>query len=373
MCRVLIVCEYPTLLGGERSMLAALPTIVANGFEVAVAAPGQGPLANELRNRGIRHYEWQTHSERQRFSLEQLRADLARVIVSSKPDVVHANSLSASRISGPVVRELGIPSIGHLRDIIRLSTQVVSDLNLHRLLIAVSNATRNFHSEQGIDRAKCDVVYNGVDLDEFRPRAPTKYLHSELRLPHGARLIAVIGQLGLRKGTDVALAAAKEIAGTNPDAHWLIVGERTSNKAESKTFETSLMTVAEQPPLSGRVHFLRVRTDVARILSECELLVHAARQEPLGRLLLEAAACGIPVIATDVGGTREIFPDESDSAVLVPPGSPEAIEEAARFLLANEPRRKQLGENARHRAEVAFDIRTAAANLIARYRSVLAH
>ena len=133
---------------------------------------------------------------------------------------------------------------------------------------------------------KCVVLNNGVDLDEFQPRPPTGYLHRELDLPASARLIAVIGQLGLRKGTDVALAAALQIADNAPDVHWLIVGERTSNKAESHEFEALLRSIAAEQPLAGRVHFLGSRSDVAQLLNECTLLVHAARQEPLGRVLL---------------------------------------------------------------------------------------
>ena len=90
--------------------------------------------------------------------------------------------------------------------------------------------------------------------------------------------------------------------------HWLIVGERTSNKDESRNFESGLRSTAAQPPLAGRVHFLGSIADVPRLMTECVLLVHAARQEPLGRVLLEAAASGLAVVATDVGGTREIFP-----------------------------------------------------------------
>jgi glycosyltransferase involved in cell wall biosynthesis len=368
MPRILILCEYPTLLGGERSMLATLPAIIADGFEVLVAAPPAGPLADELRRRGIRNCDWHTDFfGAARPSLERLREDLDAVIRDTQPRLVHANSLSCSRIAGPVVRELAVPSIGHMRDIMKISTQAVLDLNAHSRLIAVSRATRDFHVAQGVDPVKCRVVMNGIDLIEFRPRAPTNYLHEELHLPDASRLVAVIGQLGLRKGTDVALAAASEMSGMYPDVHWLVVGGRTSNKAESVEFGHTLKAMAEKAPLAGRVHFLGVRHDVAHILSECELLVHPARQEPLGRVLIEAAACAVAAVATDVGGTREIFPDESHAAVLVPPDNSFAIAEAVTSLLADETRRKELGENARRRAESGFDIRTAAANLIAQF------
>jgi glycosyltransferase involved in cell wall biosynthesis len=153
------------------------------------------------------------------------------------------------------------------------------------------------------------------------------------------------------------------------DVHWLVIGERTSSKVESREFEASLRAAAAKPPLVGRVHFPGRRDDVAELLPECALLVHAARQEPLGRILLEAAACGIAVIATDVGGTREIFPDGTNSAALVPSNDPVALGVAMRMLLLDEDGRRALGVAAQKRAEEAFDVRVAASRLIGIYES----
>jgi glycosyltransferase involved in cell wall biosynthesis len=234
-------------------------------------------------------------------------------------------------------------------------------------LAAVSLATRAFHVRQGVDAAKCVVVNNGVDLEIYRPRPACGYLHRELRLPADARLVATIGQIGLRKGVDIALAAAKLL----PDVHWLIVGERISDKGESRELEAQLHATAEQPPLAGRVHFLGSRDDVPQLLPECTLLVHAARQEPLGRVLLEAAACGLAVVATDVGGTREIFPTDADGALLVPANDPAALATAALALLSDDPRRRALADAGRRRAEAAFDANLAARRLIDLYQTVL--
>jgi glycosyltransferase involved in cell wall biosynthesis len=369
MRRLLILCEYPTLLGGERSMLATLPAVAAAGFDVHITAPPAGLLAAQLKSRGIAHITWQTHDERcRRFPLDHLRSTVAEIIQHVDAELIHANSLSTARITGPVARAADVRSIGHLRDIIKLAPQAIADLNCHDCLIAVSHATRDFHVAQGLDPSRCVVVNNGVDLNVFQPRLPTGYLHQELELPPSARLIAVIGQLGLRKATDVALSAALQIAKHLPGVHWLIVGERTSNKVESREFEAKLKSIAKDFPLAGRVHFLNSRTDVPQLLAECELLVHAARQEPLGRVLLEAAAGGLAIVATDVGGTREIFPIESDAAVLVPPDNPGALAAAVSELLNNDSRRKQLGAAARRRAVSAFDINDAASHLIEQYQ-----
>jgi len=372
MPRLLILCEFPTLLGGEQSMLATLPTVASAGFDIVVAAPRDGMLAGALLARGIDQVSWETtDGQGKRFPLTALRERLESIFCSVRPDLVHANSLSTARIAGPVTSHCGIPSIGHLRDIISLTSQAVEDLNKHSALLAVSHATRDFHVAQGLNSTKCRVLYNGVDLAKFRPRSSVGYLHRQLGLPFDATLVAVIGQLGLRKGTDIALAAALQVAEQQPNVQWLIAGERTSGKLESEEFEKKLHDLADQPPLAGHVHFLGTRRDVAQWLAECTLLVHAARQEPLGRVLLEAAACGLAVVATDVGGTREIFPIGSSSAVLVPSDRPQEIAEAVGSLLNDADRRRALGSAARCRAEEAFDIRVAAKRLADIYEQVM--
>ncbi len=178
-----------------------------------------------------------------------------------------------------------------------------------------------------------------------------------------ARLVATVGQIGMRKATDVALAAATRWAAASPDVHWLLVGERTSKKDEAHELEQRLHAASAEPPLAGRVHFLGTRDDVSQILPECALLIHAARQEPLGRVLLEAAACGLAVVATDVGGTREIFPSDADGAVLVPKDDPAALAAAVQALLGDDGKRLALGAAGRRRMEAAFNVHLAAARL----------
>jgi glycosyltransferase involved in cell wall biosynthesis len=370
--RLLILCEYPTLLGGERSMLSTLPAVLTAGFDVHVAAPPSGPLAAAIDQCGATKVDWfVADASGVRRPLDQLRADLDDLFRCVGPDFVHANSLSIARVAGPVAASARIPSIGHLRDIIKLSEQVVADLNCHQRLIAVSRATRDFHVLQGVNAAKCVALHNGIDLEKFQPRPATGYLHRELGLPPSARLIATIGQIGLRKGADVVLAAALQVADKLPDIHWLVVGQRTSTKEESLDFERLLHDIASEPLLSGRAHFLGQRDDVAALMNECTLLVHAARQEPLSRVLLEAAASGTPILATEVGGTREIFPSEAEGAVLLPSDNRDALAQAMVALCREDARRAALGRAARRRAESAFDVRAASARLIEQYQALL--
>jgi glycosyltransferase involved in cell wall biosynthesis len=216
------------------------------------------------------------------------------------------------------------------------------------------------------------VEYNGVDLDRFCPRPPAGYLHAELGIDRQARLVSTIGQLGLRKGTDVFVAAAERIAESLSDVHFLIVGQRYSQKAESCAFEQQVHQQADRGVLRGRVHFLGVRADLDRLLREMTVYVHAARQEPLGRVLLEAAATGLPVVATDVGGTREIFDTHWPSALLVPPDAVEQLAQSIQRVLSDAVLQHDLGQAARRRAEAMFDVRDAAVRLANQYAEIAA-
>ncbi len=151
---------------------------------------------------------------------------------------------------------------------------------------------------------------------------------------------------------------------------WLIAGERFSTKAETQCFEVQLRNLASGP-FAGRLFFLGERKDVHRLLPELTLLVHPARQEPLGRVLLEAGAAGRAIVATDVGGTPEIFPAESDSAVLVPPDDPACMARAIDDLLRDPARRMRLGANARKRIESHFTAELATVGLLSHYEQVL--
>jgi glycosyltransferase involved in cell wall biosynthesis len=373
MPRVLVLCEYASLNGGERSLLAVLDGVQRAGFELSVAAPPAGPLADAIRCRGVRLVPLGLHRPSgSRLELSACRRRVREAITGSGADLVHANSLSTSRISGPVVAQLGIPSLGHLRDILRVSPAVVADLNRHTRLLAVSQATRDWYLTAGLRPEKTRVLFNGVDLQEYRPGPPSGFLVRELGLSSTSRLVGSIGQIGMRKGLHTFARAAERIVHDGHDVHFVVVGQRYSQKPEAIQYEHQLLDMTSKQPLRGRFHLLGVRDDVPQLLREFHVLAHAARQEPLGRVLLEAAACAVPVVATDVGGTREIFPDDAGAAILIPADDAQSLADAVTRLLRDDELRQRVGRAARCRAEQAFDAGQAAELLAEHYRAVLA-
>lgn len=372
MPKVLILCEYGSLNGGERSLLAVLDAVQTAGFEIAFGAPAAGPLADALAERRLPLFALDLHDAfGRRGPLEDCRRTIRELIEVSRADLLHANSLSMSRLCGPVASECQRPSLGHLRDLIGVNAATVAALNCHSRLLAVSEATRNWYVRAGVSAGRVHVLYNGVDLAEFQPRPATGYLHRELGLPDGAPLVGGIGQIGMRKGWHCLAQAAAAVVAQVPATHFAIVGQRHSQKQEALDYEAELQRLTAQPSLAGHFHFLGLRADVSRVLNEFTLLVHPARQEPLGRVLLESAAAGTPVVATAVGGTPEIFPDDT-LASLVPPDDPPALAAALVALLTTPARRQSLSRAARRRAAAVFDARLAGQGLVAHYRAVLA-
>ncbi|TWU13735.1 N,N'-diacetylbacillosaminyl-diphospho-undecaprenol alpha-1,3-N-acetylgalactosaminyltransferase [Symmachiella macrocystis] len=340
-------------------MLAVLDTLRTEATDFVMLAPEEGPLAAAILKRG-----WELIPLRlrdatgQRLTRDAVMAHLLEVIAQIGADLVHANSLAMGRLTGAIAAQLQIPCTAHIRDILRLSRAAITDLNRNTQIVAVSQATRAFHVQQGLSEERSRVIHNGIDTDAFQPRAASGWLRQELGLPPQTLLIATIGQIGLRKGQDVLAAAARALPPEFADVHYLLIGERNSCKQENIDFDESL---AGRFP-AGRLHRLGVRDDVLQLLTEIDLLVHPARQEPFGRVLLEAAACGRAIVATDVGGTAEMLTN-GDSALLVPADDAAALAAAMGELLSDENKRRQLGAAARARIEADFTIDRAATQL----------
>jgi glycosyltransferase involved in cell wall biosynthesis len=288
-------------------------------------------------------------------------------------------------MDGPVARQLGVPSLGYLRDIMKLSKQAIADINQLDRIIAVSNATRDWHCQQGIEADKTFVIYNGVDSDLFSPPADsgrieticpirselTGPIRSELGISATAPVLLFVGQIGIRKGLDTLINAFLAVAERVPEVQLLIVGQRHSQKQEAIEYEQRLRQQTESSAHPQNIHWLGIRTDVPELMRASTILVHPARQEPLGRVLLEAAASGLTIVTTRVGGSPEIMKGPELESLLVEPNDP--IELSARIVeLINDPqRRNRLRSTLRKVAKQTFSIDGCARELAAHYRQLL--
>jgi glycosyltransferase involved in cell wall biosynthesis len=368
LLRVALVFEFGSLNGGENSMLTVVDQLQDRDVEFVALAPGEGPLQAALESREVRTLPFDVRDAGgHRRSREQLLEELRVQLAETNCELVHANSLSMGRLTGAIADELPMPTVAHLRDILKLSQSAVRDLNRNACLVAVSKAARKYHIAQGMKAELILTMYNGVETERFQPLPADGELRRELGLLPADFLVLTVGQIGLRKGQDILAEAAVLLSPRLSRAHYLWAGQRCSNKEESLRFEEQVIRRLSE---GGRLHLLGYREDMPRLMNAADVLVHPAHQEPLGRVLLEAAAAGLPIVATDVGGTAEILRD-GESALLVPPADPQSLAEAILKLAQNPDLRSRLANKARQKILTDFPIETAASNLHALWNKIV--
>jgi glycosyltransferase involved in cell wall biosynthesis len=194
-------------------------------------------------------------------------------------------------------------------------------------IVAVSEALRARLIALGIEASRIEVLQNGVDLELFAPgdRAAAR---RALGLDADGAVVLSVGQLIPQKGFELVIRAMARL----PEATLAIVGEGPDAAA--------LKRLAERTGSGGRVRFLGVmpQEGLAAAYDAADVLVLASAREGYPNVLLEALACGTPVVATAVGGVPEIVRD-SVAGRLVEKRSPEALAGAIRDLLADPPAR----------------------------------
>jgi teichuronic acid biosynthesis glycosyltransferase TuaC len=222
-------------------------------------------------------------------------------------------------------------------------------------LIAVSQALRARLIELGVPGSRIEVLRNGVDLDLFAPddRAAAR---RELGLDPDGPIVLSVGSLIPRKGHDLAIRAAAAM----PETTLLIVGEGSEGAA--------LRRLVARLSVADRVHFLgsMPQQRLAIAYNAADVLVLASSREGLPNVVLEALACGTPVVATAVWGTPEVVAAPV-AGRLVEERSPEALARAIRELLADPPARAAVRAYAEQ-----FDWGPTTAGQIRMFRSILA-
>lgn len=211
------------------------------------------------------------------------------------------------------------------------------------------------------------VIMHGIDLADFAPPVDKAALRRRLGLDPSGILIGCIGRIRAQKGTDVFVDAMLELLPARPDAQAVVLGRAT--EAHSG-FLADLKARIAAAGLSDRVHFPdEVPPDqVAAWYQALDLFVAPQRWEGFGLTPIEAMACAVPVVATDVGAFSEQL-DPPDVGLLVPRDDLPALTAATAEMLDRDLTAE--GRKARARVEVAFSLEREAAALIAVYRNLL--
>jgi glycosyltransferase involved in cell wall biosynthesis len=189
-------------------------------------------------------------------------------------------------------------------------------------LIAVSGAVKKELVSCGVRPEKIEVVPNGLDLTVLRFPRTDGDAAGPRPVPGEDFVFAHIGQFAPWKNHDIFLRAADRVACDLPRAQFVIVGDDLFGR--NSLYKRSLHYWARYCAAADRIHFWGWRTDMEDVWPAVDCLVHTAETEAFGRVIIEAMAHGIPVIAADRGGPAEILQADR-TGVLVPPRDVEAL------------------------------------------------
>ena len=203
--------------------------------------------------------------------------------------------------------------------------------------------------------SKLVLLGNGVDIDRFHRtdserEQVRRRMRAELGIDEGTTVVGAVGRLVLEKGYAELFEAWEALADSHPDATLVIVGPDDADKADAMP-----RTLVERAERAG-VRFLGMRTDVEELYPAFDVYVLASHREGFPRSAMEAAVSGLPIVATDIRGCRQVVAD-GRTGLLVAPRSSEALGAALDKLLGDPGLRARMGVEAARRGVVEFDQR----------------
>ena len=381
--RLLFVSHFPVYGGPHNQALRLAPPLREAGFEIVVLLPEEeGNAASRLAEAGIDVATRPLH--RLRASLDaRLQARFLRaapgdvrtietVIRERRIDLVQVTGLmnphgaiAARRARLPVVWQLidtRPPAVAR-----RAMTPVVR--RLADVVMTTGEEVARVHP--GIERLgqRLLTFYPPVDTGLFRPAEGARdAARRELGVPADAVVVGTVGNLNPQKGHEYLLDAAAAIRGAVPELCVRILGAPTPTH---RAYEDALRAQARGLGLDDptTLRFVDPGDRVAELLPALDVfaLTSVPRSEGVPTAVLEAMACGIPVVATDVGGVREVV-EPGRTGVLVEPLDARAIADALMSLLGDAGARLDLGATARRRAVERYGIDACAERHVDAYR-----
>ena len=347
-------------------LLHVIPTLVRGGAEKQLALLASGLPRSEFDV----HVAVLTHSGPYEATLRQAEIPvtvigkrwkldpvsyyrLKRHIQHLQPDLVHTWLFAANAYGRQAALAAGVKQViagERCVDPWKSSWQLAIDRHLAKRTARIatnSSGVREFYVSRGLPAEKFVVIPNGIAAAADGQPASRDELLAALQLPQGARLIAAVGRLWPQKRVKDLIWAADLLKSTRDDTHLLIIGDGPQR--------WRLERYCDQNDVTDRVHFLGERGDVPRILPHLDALWLASEYEGQSNAIMEAMSAGVPVIATDIAGNRDLVIDGT-TGYLVPVGDRFEFTRRTHWLLEDASLRQRLGAAGRDRIAREFTI-----------------
>jgi glycosyltransferase involved in cell wall biosynthesis len=333
------------------------------GYEV-IGMSAAGPYVEELQRAGIEHVPLQ-HFTRSMAPHRDVKAfgELVRQLRRLRPDIVHTHNPKPGWFGRSAAKIAGVPLIVNTVHGLYAQPQ---DRRLRKAAVysleALAGRCSDIELVQnpedipvlarlGVARSKITLLGNGIDLARFDPaRHDRASARAAIGVSDDEVVCGAVGRLVAEKGYPELFEAARRVMRTNPRFRLIVVGPDDPGKSDA--LSRAEVSRAE----ADGVRFLGLRHDVEGLYSAFDFYVLASHREGFPRSAMEAAAMGLPIVATDIRGCRQVV-DHERTGLLVPIHNAGALAEALERLSTDGRLRAAMGAAAREKAATDFDQR----------------
>lgn len=322
-----IVHVLPQLVtGGAETTLLDIVKSTQSKFEHEILSIGplEGPLPAEFEKLGVRV-----------DGIEAIRDTVLDHLEERKPNLIHLHSMSYVPKWMPIHRCLSGAGIVETEHVVNIGSCHFGHVDR---LVCVSKATAKAHDPYRwlLDRSCSDVqvIYNGIDPVAYEGLPSKKDARRLLGLPADRPIIGRVSALARNKLPTEALETIPRVLELMPDALFVIVGDGPARGSAEKWIESQ--------GLRDHVRFMGERRDIPTVLRAFDVFAYYTTKDSLGNVILEARAAGVPVVTTDVEGTKEAL--GSAAGKLTPLGDTNAFAEAVADLLRDPQEQKHEGK-----------------------------
>jgi glycosyltransferase involved in cell wall biosynthesis len=320
--RVLFLSTASHVAGAEINLIFLFRTIDHKRFECHFGYDPQAKIEEYFPEVNLVPIPWVIYRKENAFDIAKVSCRLCSILLKRKIDVVYVNSVVTLKFILPIARAFQTPVIADMQsDETDISLRWSGIRHAKRLLFCSKALMEEIFSHSPwLASNACHVLHNAVDTEVYFPRN-TESLRRELGLTSELPIIGIVGQVKRIKGHEIFLRMVQMMNHEGIEAQYLIVGDDNVQKG---AYTKHLKAMAHDLGVEGQVMFLGYRKDIPEIMSLLDLITVPSLHEPFGRVVVEAMACGTPVVASRIGGMVEIFED-GDGGLFCDPNDADSL------------------------------------------------
>ncbi|MBA2123891.1 hypothetical protein B9J78_02985 [bacterium Unc6] len=355
--------------GVETGTLDLSKYLVKKGHRCVVASGG-GLLTFELENHSVKHYELPI-GVKNPFLWHSLIKKIVKIIKDEQIQIVHARSRVPAIIGYIAARKTGVEFITTCHGYYSYHPGSFIMTLGKRVIVPSTFMGRYIIETFNVPPDRVRLVHRGVDIERFPYFPLTDYPKTKsFKVAMIGRITPLKGHKDFLQGLKIVVQNFKNLKYQTlscNDIEGIIVGDAP----EGKPYKRELEEISKQLSISNNVHFICSQYNISDIMQKIDALVLASRRpEAFGRVIIEAQASGVPVIAVHSGGVLDIVENEK-TGLIIPSEDPTAMAEAIIKLIKNPDIAKQISINARKNVEQRFTLEHMAENTIKVYEEVL--